>query len=90
MAENDKEELHEKVQQFLKRHNDFDDKKNLSVVCDEGDSYYILYGEDIAVGVAGIGQNPEAAFKDFIDNWHRYRGDKLEDSKEQQRQMRYT
>ena len=73
MAENDREELQKRVQSFLNDQPLYDPGQPLSVTCDEGDLYYILYGADIAVGVAGFGQTAQGAFNDFIDNWDLYR-----------------
>jgi hypothetical protein len=48
-------------------------RQNLKVMCDEG-SWFILYGLDLASGIGGYGETPEAVMADFKLNWERYRG----------------
>jgi hypothetical protein len=42
-------------------------------MCDNGNVYVILYGEDLQSGVAGFGKTPEKAFEDFKCNWDKYK-----------------
>jgi len=73
MPVNDLEELKERVEAFVKQQSQLDATQAVKVVCDEGDLYYILYGADIQVGVAGFGETADGAYNDFVDNWERYR-----------------
>ncbi len=41
---------------------------------DEG-SWFILYGPDLASGIGGYGETPEALMNDFKLNWERYKGE---------------
>lgn len=76
MAVDDKAHLKERVQQFIEQQNPSEAPRPIRVVCDEGDLYFILYGADIATGIAGFGETPDGAFNDFKDNWCRYRSTK--------------
>jgi len=73
VAANDKQVLKEVVEVFVKQQKDYNPKEPIRVVCDEGDLYFILYGPDIATGIAGFGITPEAALNDFKVNWNRYK-----------------
>jgi hypothetical protein len=73
MAVDDKVQLKERVQQFVDQHNRSEGTWPIRVVCDEGNLYFILYGADIATGIAGFGETADGAFNDFKDNWFRYR-----------------
>ena len=72
MAVNDKEQLKIKVEEFVRSQSVHDDTKKIRVVCDEGDLYFILYGEDLAVGIGGFGETADGAYNDFIDNWESF------------------
>ena len=73
MAANDKEWLKQRIKAFLEQQTAYNENKKFEVTCDEGDYYFILYGEDIVNGVTGFGQTAESAFEDFVDNWITYR-----------------
>ena len=73
MAVDDKVQLKERVQQFVDQQNPSEGSWPIRVICDEGDLYFILYGADIATGIAGFGETADGAFNDFKDNWFRYR-----------------
>ena len=77
MAGNDKQRLKEKVEEFLKQDGNYDATQPVIVVCDEGDLYFILYGQDLAVGIAGFGKTAETAFNDFKGNWSKYAPNKF-------------
>ena len=34
----------------------------------DGDKFYALMGEDVQEGVAGVGNTPEQALQNFLDN----------------------
>lgn len=36
----------------------------------DGNKWCALYGEDLQIGVAGFGDTPELATRDFDRNWH--------------------
>jgi len=69
MSDNDLDELKAKVEKFLQQQSSYKPGDNLKVVCDEGDSYFILHGPDVQVGVVGFGMTASAAYNDFVDNW---------------------
>lgn len=37
----------------------------------DGDQWCVLYGENLQDGVAGFGDSPDLASRDFDDNWFR-------------------
>jgi hypothetical protein len=77
MAANKKNRLKEKVEEFLKRDGNYDAAQPIIVVCDKGKLYSILYGQDLAVGIAGFGKTAEIAFNDFKANWLKYAPNKF-------------
>jgi len=85
MAEDDKVQLKERVQQFVNQQNPSEGSWPIRVVCDEGDLYFILYGADIATGIAGFGETADGAFNDFIDNCFKYRN--MKESVQKKKQM---
>jgi hypothetical protein len=66
------EQLRQDVILFLKEQPSYNEKKKIKVICNEGDQYFILYGEDMQTGIAGFGSTAENALDDFIDNWNFY------------------
>jgi hypothetical protein len=73
MAANDKEELKQLVIEYLQNKPSYNPNENLTVMCDNGNVYFILYGEDLQSGVAGFGKTTEKAFEDFKCNWDKYK-----------------
>jgi len=73
MNDNDLLELKVQVQKFLEAQPGYIPNESLKVICDN-DTYFILYGYDIQVGVAGYGMTADGAFNDFVDNWNMYQG----------------
>jgi len=68
-----KEELYREAQEFVEKQPGYS-RQNLKVMCDEG-SWFILYGDDLASGIGGYGETPEAVMNDFKLNWERYKGE---------------
>ncbi len=68
-----KEELYREAQEFVEEQRGYL-RQNLKVMCDEG-SWFILYGPDLASGIGGYGETPEAVMADFKLNWERYKGE---------------
>ena len=66
------EQLRKEVVLFLKKDPAYNEKKRIRIICNEGNQYLILYGEDIQNGIAGFGSTAENALDDFIDNWNFY------------------
>jgi len=77
MTANKRERLKEKVEAFLKQDGNYDTAQPIIVVCDERNIYSILYGQDLAVGIAGFGKTAETAFNDFKGNWLKYAPNKF-------------
>jgi hypothetical protein len=74
MPLNDEFALKEKVQSFLIDQPLYDPNQQLRIVYDEGNTYSILYGDDLVVArVVGFGNTPQDAFNDFKNNWKTYR-----------------
>jgi hypothetical protein len=72
MAANDKELLKERVLQYLKQQNHFDETQSVRVFYDN-DLYFILYEAEVPTGIAGFGETIDGAFNDFTDNWSMYK-----------------
>jgi hypothetical protein len=39
----------------------------------DGNQWCALYGEDLQSGIAGLGDTPEMAMRDFNRNWHNFK-----------------
>jgi hypothetical protein len=67
MAANDKEELKERIANYLKSKKVYNEENELTVQC-KGDVYYVFYGSNTLNGIVGFGQTADGAYNDFVDN----------------------
>lgn len=75
MKEADKELLKQKVLDFVKAQNGYDPAKPEKLdAFDEVDDLAVVYGEDIAVGIAGIGPTVDEAYQAFVRSWNDLNG----------------
>jgi hypothetical protein len=71
-----KEELKERVLKFIEAQPgyDADQVEEITVKYNHMDTWSIVYGESMALGIAGIGDSPEDAFDDFVIKWRFFKG----------------
>jgi hypothetical protein len=70
------EDLKNNVQWFLKAQPGYDENNelNLRAFYDALNDLGVIYGIDVQAGIAGLGETPEDAFRDFVRNWHTFKG----------------
>jgi hypothetical protein len=71
-----KEELKERVLKFIEEQPgyDADNVEEVKVSSNYMGTWSIVYGESLALGIAGIGDSPEDAFDDFVVKWRFFKG----------------
>ncbi len=71
-----KEALKEDVLRFIESEPGYnpDEVEEITVTSQSGETWSILYGESIQMGIMGLGETPGKAFEDFIKQWRSYNG----------------
>jgi hypothetical protein len=70
------EHLKQRVRDFVKSQPGYnaDEHKDLDAFCEDKNTFGVIYGENIAIGIAGFGETADLAFKDFVRSWKELKG----------------
>lgn len=68
--------LEKQVRDFVKKQKGYNknEQQKLRAYCDNKNTWGVIYGESPMVGIAGYGETPELAFKDFTRSWIQLKG----------------
>lgn len=73
---NELEDLKNRVKEFLEGQPNYSQKpiEKLEVTQEDEHNVSVLYGDNLWVGIAGLGNNTEQAYDDFVASWKRLKG----------------